>query len=67
MLMLMFVIGNPFQSFLYELGCFQLYVVLFTTVLAIPWLCASQLVYILANPYVSDQDRFNIDAVIKET
>lgn len=63
-LVFMFVFGTPITNFTYSMGYFQVYVVLFTVSLAMPFLCASHLVTVLSNPYTSDHDMFNTDALI---
>jgi len=41
LLIMMFVAGTPFMSFIYELGPFQFFVVVSSFLQSIPWLCAS--------------------------
>ena len=67
LLIMMFVIGAAFDSFLYQLGSFQTYVVLFSIFLAVPWLCAQRLVTLLENPFDSYHDMFNTDALVANT
>ena len=64
LLILMFVFGNPFTAFMYEQGPFQAYVVVFTFLQCIPWLCASKLVTTLSTPYMSSHDQFHTDALV---
>jgi hypothetical protein len=64
LLILMFVFGNPFTAFMYEQGPFQAYVVVFTFLQCIPWLCASKLVTTLSTPYKSSHDQFHTDALV---
>ena len=66
LLILMFVLGTPWQSFMYELPTksFQVFVVAFTIIQTVPWLCASALVSTLNNPYEGRNDIFNCDANI---
>jgi len=64
LLIVMFVIGNPFTHFIYEMGPFQLYAFLYTLFQSIPYMCAHMLVQTLANPYVGHHDTFNTDSVI---
>ena len=40
LLVVLFVIGSSFESFLYQLGPFQYYSVIFSVFLSVPWLCA---------------------------
>ena len=67
MLVLMFVIGNPFVNFVYASGSFQYLVVLFTMLLTMPWQCASALIRTLSNPFESSHDMLNVDALICST
>ena len=64
LLIVMFVIGNPFTHFIYEMGPFQLYAFLYTLFQSIPYMCAHMLVQTLANPYEGHHDTFNTDSVI---
>ena len=40
LLIVLFVLGSSFESFLYQLGPFQYYSVIFSVFLSVPWLCA---------------------------
>ena len=51
LLVVMFVLGNPLHNFVYDVGCFQSYVFLFTVFQTIPYLCVHMLVRTLSNPY----------------
>jgi hypothetical protein len=64
LLILMFVLGSPFQHFAYFLGPFQYYVFIFTFLQAVPWLCASNLITCLNDPYKGHHDMFNVDALV---
>ena len=63
-LILMFTVGSSFENFNYELGFLQPYVIIFTIILASPWLCASQVVSILEDPFNADHEMFNTDAFV---
>lgn len=63
-LILMFVLGSSFESFLYQLGPFQTYCVVFSIFLSVPWLCAQRLVTVLADPFSSHHDMFNTDSLV---
>merc|ERR1712014_507081 len=39
MLVLLFVIGSPFTMFVYDVGCFQYWAVIFAFCLSSPWTC----------------------------
>jgi len=60
----MFIFGAAFSSFLYQLGPFQVYVLVFAILLALPWLCAQKLVEVLNNPFSASHDMFNTDALV---
>jgi len=64
LLIVMFVLGNPFSHFIYEMGPFQLYAFLYTLIQTIPYMCANMLVKTLSNPYKGHHDMFNTDSVI---
>ena len=66
-LILMFVIGSSFESFLYQLGPFQSYAVVFSIFLSVPWLCAQRLVTVLDDPFSSHHDMFNTDSLVANT
>ena len=63
-LIFMFVLGSSFESFLYQLGPFQPYAVIFSIFLAVPWLCAQRMVTVLEDPFKSRHDMFNPDALV---
>jgi len=63
-LIIMFVLGTPYMAFDYNNGYFQSRVVVFACLQTLPWLCTSTIVQALQNPFTSDQDMFNSDALI---
>ena len=67
LLVLMFIAGSAFGSFLYKLGPMQFYVVIFSVLLALPWLCALRLLTLLEDPFNSHHDMFNVDSMVAST
>jgi hypothetical protein len=67
MLVLLFAAGTPLTAFVYELGCFQPYCLLFTIFLSLPYLCCTRLLRQLSNPYLGSHDVFNVDSFMADT
>ena len=64
LLVLLFVLGNPLASFMYEVGPFQSYVFFFTVLQTVPYLCVHMLVKTLENPYQGSHDMFDTAALV---
>jgi len=67
MLVLLFVSGSPFTMFVYETGCFQVYVVFFTVFLSLPWISCMEIIKIIINPFNGRLDFLNVDSVMGST
>lgn len=69
MLVFLYVVGTPFTAFVYEIGCIQIYVLVFTFFLSLPFTCTSGVITILNDPFgqMASYDTVDVGAVLGET
>ena len=67
LLVLLYVFGTPFTAFVFEVGCFQVYVVMFSFLLTLPWICLMELLRKLHNPYAGEFDFFNVASLVSSS
>lgn len=66
-LVVMYAVSSSVTSFVFELGCFQVFCVAFTFLVTIPFICSSMIIEYLTDPFESPHDLFQLDALMVNT